>query len=110
MSSKAQSLLDSLSALSPEELAVYPAAAPPPGTESTFGGLSSWGQLYIGLASFLLFVVIVFVCLRLYAKAIVMRSPGWDDCKEFYNKPYRLKLMVTVCCILAAVIASQRCS
>lgn len=79
--SKAQELLDSLSGLSPAELAVIPAAEPPFGIESNFDAPSEWTRLYIILSSFLLGVVIVFVSLRLHAKVYIMRSPGWDDRK-----------------------------
>lgn len=70
-----------MSGMSMAELAMTPAAPPPPGVVPSFDGSSDRARLYIVLCSVVLSVACMFVLLRLYAKLLILRSPGWDDCE-----------------------------
>ena len=69
---------------SAEDLKEYenlPALRPPPGVVPNFEAPNKRAEVYNILCSFLLAIVYVCVCLRLYAKVWIKRSPGFDDGK-----------------------------
>lgn len=59
-----------------------PALAPPPGVMSNFEAYNERAEIYKILCSFLLAILYLFLCLRLYAKIWIKRNPGLDDCKN----------------------------
>ena len=68
--------------LTPELLQEYgnlPSLAPPPGVVPDFAAPNPPAKVYHIVCSILLVVVYVCVGLRLYAKAWIRRSPGFDD-------------------------------
>ena len=56
-----------------------PALAPPAGVVPDFTTPNDRAQVYSIICSILLFIVYLFLCLRLYAKIYIQRSPGIDD-------------------------------
>lgn len=73
MSSSMESFLDTR----PEPL------PPPPGIEADLNAPNTNGTAYIIVAVIGIFFATVFVVVRLYTKAILTRSLGWDDCNYF---------------------------
>lgn len=72
----------SLASIPPEQLALLPAAQPPPGVKPNFVNPESCGTaVVIGLAIPSAVMSIV-VLLRLYTKAYIVRSLSWDDCES----------------------------
>ena len=59
-----------------------PALAPPPGVLPSFTTRNEHAVVFHTLCSILLVILYVFLCLRLYAKIWIKRSPGFDDCKS----------------------------
>jgi hypothetical protein len=82
-----------------------PAAQPPLGVESNFDHPESRVDMTIGLISTVLVLMTIAVSLRVYARAMITNTFGWEDCK------YR-RVEIQVCtadnlegaCILAAVL------
>lgn len=56
-----------------------PALAPPSGVVPNFAAHNHHAVVLIILCSILLGIVYVFVCLRMYAKIWIKRTPGFDD-------------------------------
>ena len=62
-----------------EQYENVPALAPPPGVMPNFAAHNERANVYKLLCSILLAILYVFLCLRLYAKMWIKRSPGFDD-------------------------------
>ena len=56
-----------------------PALPPPDGLHSNFIDPPSRADLYIVVVSIAISLMLLCVCLRLYAKIWLIRSPDWDD-------------------------------
>jgi hypothetical protein len=70
--------------LSHEQLKQLPAMKPPAGHRTNFANPGIDGsnatEAIIGLALLTGLTVLV-LCLRLYAKIVILRTTGWDDCE-----------------------------
>lgn len=56
---------------------------PPEGIEANFDGPNSNGTAYIVIAVIGILLATFFTAVRIYTKAILTRSLGWDDCEDF---------------------------
>lgn len=56
---------------------------PPPGIEADLNAPNTNGTAYIIVAVIGISFATVFAVVRVYTKAILTRSLGWDDCKDF---------------------------
>ncbi len=66
--------------LTPEQLALTPAAAPPPGVVPNLIDPPSIGHVMIIVGSVLMFAMLIFAALRFYTKIFITRKSSWDDC------------------------------
>lgn len=73
MSESLKAFLDSI----PETL------PPPEGIEVNYDAPNTNGTAYIVIAVIGIFLATLFTVVRIYTKAILTRSLGWDDCKDF---------------------------
>lgn len=65
-----------------------PSTPPPPGVTSNFTNPESKGYESIITTTICLSLVAPVFALRLYSKAFVTRSFGWDDCKSIRARPF----------------------
>lgn len=75
-------MASSLSNMSSEELASYPALPPPPGILPNFDNTANRNVAFLAVTSLLLGIMALFVLNRLYAKKVLIRKYTWDDCKS----------------------------
>lgn len=75
-------MASSLSNMSPEELASYPALPPPLGILPNFDNAPNRNMTFLAVTSLLLGIMALFVLNRLYAKKVLIRKYKWDDCKS----------------------------
>ena len=59
-----------------------PMAAPPPGVIPNFVNPDSRGGETIVTVTICLALMVPFFVMRIYSRAFVTRSLGWDDCKD----------------------------
>jgi len=59
----------------------FPAGTPPKGIKPNFIDPPNHDALIISLNTVLLTLMWTVVLLRLYAKGLILRTLGWDDCK-----------------------------
>ena len=63
-------------------LDTFPEPIPPPeGIEANFDAPNTNGTVYIVIAVIGMLLATLFTLVRIYTKAILTRSLGWDDCK-----------------------------
>jgi hypothetical protein len=70
--------------MTPEEMMkmlMGPAMLPPPGVESNFDNPESRVDMTIGLCAAILAIMLVAVSLRVYARAMITKTFGWEDCE-----------------------------
>lgn len=82
------------------EYANLPAGTPPQGVVANFdnNSPSRAHELYIW-SSICITVAAILLALRMYAKLVVMHSPGWDDCKNYHLIILRMLTAVVACSI-----------
>lgn len=59
-----------------------PLLDPPPGVKSNFKDPESWAYESIATTAVCFSLMLPFFVLRIYARAVITRSLGWDDCKS----------------------------
>jgi hypothetical protein len=73
-----------ISQLTPAMLQKLPAMAPPPGHFTDFanpGHDGSNAHQTVVVSAVLTALTVVILLLRLYTKFVVIKAPGWDDCR-----------------------------
>ena len=85
------------------DLLLKPAGPPPPGVHSNFVNPESLQNPAIAVNVIFLSLATTAVVMRLYAKGVVTRAVGWDDC--MCRRPFILENVLTRLdvCILALV-------
>lgn len=56
---------------------------PPEGIEANYDAPNTNGTTFIIIAVIGILLATLFTAVRIYTKAVLTRSLGWDDCKEF---------------------------
>ena len=65
------------------DLSKIPALEPPPGVIPDFVNPPSLAKTLIIVNVIFMVLMVIFVALRVYSKALVIRAMGWDDCEHF---------------------------
>ena len=86
------------------QIAQMPAALPPPGVKPNPVDPYTTGPIAIVICSILLFIMLVFVSIRLYVKLKIVRKFTPDDCKYFGLTFMDALLTLIDTCIVATVI------
>lgn len=76
-------MADTLATMTPEQLALTPAAMPPPGVQPNFTDPSSAGPVLISISSVLMAIMFMLAGLRFYVKIALRSTVTPDDCKHF---------------------------
>lgn len=73
------------------DLSQIPAYPPPPGVVSNFVNPPSLATAIIVTSSVMVGVMVLCVAARMYAKAVVTHTVGWDDCesRKIHSKSFR---------------------
>ena len=69
------------------DLSQVPAYPPPPGMVSNFVDPPSLASAIIVSSSIIVGIMVLCVTARMYAKACVTHTVGWDDCKLLKTHP-----------------------
>lgn len=65
------------------DLSKIPLMQPPPGVTSNFINPPSLANVIIAVQAVFLTLMLGLVILRIYTRAYLTRSLGWDDCEHF---------------------------
>ena len=89
------------------QYANLPAATPPPGVVSNLDNPPSRAlQLFIGMGTCIA-ATTVLLALRMYAKLVVTKKPGWEDC-ETHHPVIIQTLKAVVACLIGFVRITSR--
>ena len=76
---------------------------PPAGLKANYDGPNSAGMFYIAFTVFFYFFTFSFTAMRVYTKAFLTRSLGWDDCTSMLTPMSTKTNPGSDTCVIAAV-------
>ena len=102
-------IMDSaLATMTPEELANYPARAPPEGVQSNFGEAENNTKPMIVVLSTFFAIMLMFFSNRIYVKSCIVRRFSWDDRKLLEPTLSLIALLTSFIVTISLAVVSLR--